>query len=154
MALAGMLKGEGGKPAWRVVALLGDGELQEGQVWEVALSAPRHKVSNLTAIVDWNKAQIDGTVDEVMPLGDLRKKFDSFGWNTELVDGHDVDALRGVLAIARKDSRPTLIIADTVKGKGVSFMEKDIVGWHGKSPTKDELARALAELDAHAGGAR
>lgn len=146
IALAGMLKGEPGKPAFNVYCLCGDGEIQEGQVWEVALSAPHHKVSNLVVIVDSNKAQIDGTVEDVMPLGDLKQKFDDFGWHTQQIDGHDFGAIRAALKAAREDERPSFIVADTIKGKGVSFMESDIVGWHGKTTNQEELAKALAEL--------
>jgi len=147
IAIAAQLKGSVEKPAWQVYALLGDGEVQEGQVWEVALSAPRHKVTNLTAIIDWNKAQIDGTVDDVMPLGDLRAKWASFGWHVQQVDGHDFGALRRAFDAARAEtSKPSLIVADTVKGKGVPFMEQDIVGWHGKTPNKEELEKALQTL--------
>ena len=130
----------------RVFCLCGDGEVQEGQIWEVALSAPHLKAHNLTCIVDWNKAQIDGKVEDVMPLGDLCQKFDSFGWHTQLVDGHDIDKLRHALDHAYADKRPSLLVADTIKGKGVSFMESDIVGWHGKAPNSDELHTALKEL--------
>jgi transketolase len=150
IALAGKLHGQssgnGGKPSWNVYCLCGDGEIQEGQVWEVALSAPHLKTSNLVVIVDWNKAQIDGTVDEVMPLGDIQEKWAAFGWHTQQVNGHDYGALRGALKAARDDERPSLIVADTIKGKGVSFMESDIVGWHGKAPSQAELEKALNEL--------
>jgi transketolase len=110
-------------------------------------------VTNLCAIVDRNKGQIDGFVDDVMPLGDLRSKLAAFGWRVETIDGHDIGQIRRALAGARREKdRPTWIIADTIKGKGVSFMEKDVVGWHGKAPTKEELARALVELLPTSGG--
>ena len=147
MAMAGMLEGKGGAPAWRVYTLLGDGEVQEGQVWEAALSAPHHGVSNLVAFVDSNKAQIDGLVDDVLPLGDLVEKWGAFGWHCQRIDGHDFGAIRAALDAARADtSRPSLIVADTIKGKGVSFMEADLVGWHGKAPSPEEAQRAVAEL--------
>lgn len=147
IALAAMLAGTPAKPAWQVYALMGDGEVQEGQVWEVALSAPRHQVTNLTAIIDWNKAQIDGTVDDVMPLGDLKAKWAAFGWHVQQVNGHDFTALRAAFKAARDETtKPSLIVADTVKGKGVPYMEQDIVGWHGRTPNKEELERALSTL--------
>jgi transketolase len=151
IALAGQLRGSKQNPAHRVYVILGDGEMQEGQVWEAALSAPHLGVTNLCAFVDHNKAQIDGTIDEVMPLGDLVKKWSVAGWQVLRINGHDFSAIRGALTAARKTTdRPTLVVADTIKGKGVSFMENDIVGWHGKTPTVDECTRALAELDLQA----
>ncbi len=152
IALAGKLKGGKNGPAFRVYALLGDGEMQEGQVWEALMSAPHLGVPNLTAFLDWNKGQIDGLVEDVMPLLPLKEKLDAFGWHVVEIDGHDISAIRGALAIARAETeRPTFVIADTVKGKGVSFMESDTVGWHGKAPSADELAKAKLELE---GGAR
>lgn len=152
IALAAKLQGGDKGPAWRVYALLGDGEMQEGQVWEVAMSAPHLGVTNLTAFLDWNKGQIDGLVDDVMPLAPLRQKLEAFGWHVLEIDGHDPGAIRGALNAARAETkRPTFVIADTVKGKGVSFMESDTVGWHGKAPSSDEFERAKKELE---GGAR
>ncbi len=134
----------------RVYAVLGDGELNEGCVWEAAMSAPKFAVSNLTAIVDWNHVQLDGTNDEVMPLGDLASKWRSFGWNVIECSGHDIAALDAALdaAEAYKDG-PSVIIADTVKGKGVSFMEGQ-AGWHGKAIDDDSYAKAMAELGGNA----
>ncbi len=134
----------------RVYAVLGDGELNEGCVWEAAMSAPKFAVSNLTAIVDWNHVQLDGTNDEVMPLGDLAAKWRSFGWNVIECSGHDIAALDAALdaAEAYKDG-PSVIIADTVKGKGVSFMEGQ-AGWHGKAIDDDSYAKAMAELGGNA----
>lgn len=147
IAMAGQLKGTKADPAWRVYALLGDGEVQEGQVWEVALSAPHLGCHNLTAIIDSNKAQIDGLVEDVMPLEDQVKKWNEFGWHTQRIDGHDTGAIRKALDACRKEtSKPSMIIADTIKGKGVSYMESDLVGWHGKTPNAEELAIALKEL--------
>lgn len=152
IALAAKLAGGDKGPAWRVYALLGDGEMQEGQVWEVAMSAPHLGVTNLTAFLDWNKGQIDGLVEDVMPLAPLKQKLEAFGWHVLEIDGHDVGAIRAALDAARAETRrPTFVIADTVKGKGVSFMESDTVGWHGKAPSADELQRAKQELE---GGAR
>jgi transketolase len=151
IALAGKLAGKGGDDAWRVYALCGDGEFQEGQIWEVAMSAPHLGLSNLTAFLDWNKGQIDGLVEDVMPYMPVREKLESFGWHVLEIDGHDIGAIRGALKAAREETeRPTLVVADTVKGKGVSFMESDTVGWHGKAPTEEQLATARAELEGEA----
>lgn len=149
IALAGKLRAAREKKReFRVYALLGDGETQEGQIWEAAMSAPKLGVSNLTAFLDWNKAQIDGLVEEVMPITPIREKWEAFGWHVLEIDGHDFDQIRGALDEARKETkRPTLIIAETVKGNGVSFLEKDIVAWHGKAPKPDEFERAKAELN-------
>lgn len=130
----------------RIFALLGDGELNEGLVWEAAMSAAHYKLGNLTAIVDFNGLQIDGTNDEVMAVKPLDKKFESFGWNVIIVDGHDIEALIKAFAeAALVKNQPSVILATTVKGKGVSFMENQ-VGWHGKAPSDAELAAALNEL--------
>lgn len=135
-----------------VFCLLGDGELQEGQVWEAAMFSAHHGLENLVAIVDDNGLQIDGACTEVMCLGHIAQKFAAFGWRTFEVDGHDVRAIRGALEQARaRAGMPTVIVAATVKGKGVSFME-DQAGWHGKAPSADECERALAELDSAEGG--
>lgn len=134
--------------------LLGDGEIQEGQVWEMAWAASHYGVDNLTAIVDWNRIQQfgfpkDGDLKRrVNPLPDLAAKWQAFGWNTLEVDGHDFDALIPAMEQAKATKgRPTCIIARTIKGQGVSFMADDF-NWHAKVPNPDELARALAELDA------
>lgn len=134
--------------------LLGDGEIQEGQVWEMAWAASHYGVDNLTAIVDWNRIQQfgfpkDGDLKRrVNPLPDLAAKWQAFGWNTLEVDGHDFDALIPAMEAAKATKgRPTCIIARTIKGQGVSFMADDF-NWHAKVPNPDELARALAELDA------
>lgn len=134
-----------GSPA-RVYAILGDGELDEGAVWEAAASAPKFALSNLTAIVDYNKVQLDGTTDEVMPLRDLEGKWKAFGWNVIRCNGHDISALHDALENAKKVAdKPTVIIADTIKGKGVSFMEGK-AAWHGKAIPDAELAQAIEEL--------
>lgn len=134
-----------GSPA-RVYAILGDGELDEGAVWEAAMSAPKFKLSNLTAVVDRNKVQLDGTTDEVMPLGDLAAKWRSFGWNVIECDGHSIEALSDAFDAAESYTEgPSVIIADTVKGKGVSFMEGQ-AGWHGKAIDDGSFAKAMAEL--------
>lgn len=131
----------------RVFALMGDGECEEGQVWEAATFAAHQKLGNLIGIVDLNGLQIDGKVDDVCASGTLAGKFEAFGWEVHEVDGHDVDALVTLLADlkASDDSRPKAVIAHTVKGKGVSFME-DQAGWHGKAPNDEETQRALAEI--------
>ncbi|MGI5977940.1 MAG: transketolase [Oscillospiraceae bacterium] len=130
----------------RVFAVLGDGELNEGTVWEAAMSAPKFGLDNLIAIVDWNKVQLDGTTDEIMPIGDLPAKWRAFGWNVVRCDGHDLQALYKSIELAQAfKGVPTVIIADTIKGKGVSFMEGK-AAWHGKAISDEEFARAMAEL--------
>jgi len=129
-----------------VFCLMGDGELQEGQVWEAAMFAAHHGLENLVAIVDENGLQIDGACSEVMCLGGIAQKFAAFGWTTFECDGHDVEQVRDALLAARAHSGgPAVIVARTVKGKGVSFME-DNAGWHGKAPSAEERAAAVAEL--------
>lgn len=136
-----------------VFCLMGDGELQEGQVWEAAMFAAHHGLDNLVAIVDDNGLQIDGACTEVMCLGQIARKFEAFGWEAFEADGHDVEALHRALMAARAHSgAPAVVVAKTVKGKGVSFME-DNAGWHGKAPSADERERALAELTVNEGSA-
>lgn len=130
----------------RVYAILGDGELNEGCVWEAAMSAPKFALDNLCAIVDWNHVQLDGTTDEVMPIRDLAGKWRSFGWNVIECDGHDLKALADAFDKAETcKGLPSVIIADTVKGKGVSFMEGQ-AGWHGKAIDDDSFRKAMEEL--------
>ncbi len=134
-----------GKPS-RVYALMGDGELQEGQIWEAAMTSSHYLLDNLCAIVDHNKFQIDGPVEQIMSIYPLRDKWEAFGWYVEDIDGHNFDAIIGALKRAEEEKdRPSLIIANTVKGKGISFIE-DQNKYHGVAPDKDELDRALAEL--------
>ena len=135
-----------GKPQC-VFALLGDGECQEGQVWEAAMFAAHRKLDNLVAIVDRNGLQIDGSTEDVCAPGDLAAKFEAFGWDAREVDGHDIAALVEALCAAKAErgGKPHAFIAHTVKGKGVSFMEGQ-AGWHGKAPNADQLAQALADL--------
>ena len=135
-----------------VFALLGDGECQEGQVWEAAMFAAHRKLDNLVAIVDRNGLQIDGRTCDVCDPGDLGAKFAAFGWDVDEVDGHDLDALVAVLGAAKagRDGRPHAVIARTVKGKGVPFMENE-AGWHGKAPNAEQAAEALAALEGDAG---
>lgn len=144
MALAAKLDGAG----YRVFALMGDGEIEEGQIWEAAMSAAKYGHSNLCGIVDVNGLQIDGRTADVMPSEPLDAKFAAFGWNVIKADGHDFDSLRAAFAAARAEKdRPSVILAKTVKGKGVSFMENE-AGWHGKAPNAEQYERAVAELDA------
>ena len=135
-----------GKPQ-TVFALLGDGECQEGQVWEAAMFAAHRKLDNLIAIIDRNGLQIDGSTEEVCDPGDIAAKFQAFGWDAREVDGHDIPALVEALGQAKADrgGKPHAFIARTVKGKGVSFMEGQ-AGWHGKAPNAEQLAQALADL--------
>lgn len=144
MALAGKLD----KKDYRVYAVLGDGEIAEGQVWEAFMSAAKYHLDNLCAVVDVNGLQIDGKTADVMPSEPLDKKFEAFNWNVLKVDGHDLAALAAAFeTAAAHKGRPTVILAKTVKGKGVSFMEND-AGWHGKAPNDEQYAQAKAELDA------
>jgi transketolase len=148
---AGLRGGETAEPALAdrtVFALLGDGELQEGQVWEAAMFAAHHGLGNLVAIIDDNGLQIDGACSEIMCLGDIGSKFAAFGWKVFSCDGHDVEAIRTALIGAREyTDGPAVVVARTVKGKGVSFMEGD-AGWHGKAPSAEQTQQALAEIDA------
>ena len=143
MALAGQLDRAG----YRVYALLGDGEVEEGEVWEAAMCAAKYRLDNLCAIVDVNGLQIDGRTADVMPSEPLDEKFAAFNWHVVKADGHNFDSLRAAFEEARAFSgAPSVILARTVKGKGVSFMEND-PGWHGKAPNAEQYERAMAELD-------
>ena len=144
MALAGKLDGKD----YHVWCVLGDGEIQEGQVWEALMAAPKFKLDNLTAILDWNNGQIDGPVREIMDIEPVLEKFQAFRWRTAVIDGHDHGQILKALTAAREGSEgsPLAIIAKTVKGKGVSFMEHAI-DWHGKSPNKGEADRAVSEIE-------
>ena len=131
-----------------VYVLLGDGELQEGNIWEAALFAPQQKVDNLIAVVDFNGQQIDGTVDEVVSLGDLRAKWEAFGWQVLEMNGHNYDDLQNTIKQAvgnTKQGKPIVILMHSVMGKGVDFMENDH-GWHGKAPSDEQLEKALSQL--------
>lgn len=143
MALAGKID----KKDYRVYALIGDGESQEGIIWEAAMFAAHYKLDNLTVFLDHNGLQIDGRNEEVMNIEPIDEKFKSFGWNVISIDGHDFEEIFEALERAKKATgKPTMIIAKTVKGKGVSFME-DQAGWHGKAPSKEEAEQALKELE-------
>ncbi|HJH44234.1 MAG TPA: transketolase [Rubneribacter badeniensis] len=137
-----------GKPQ-TVFALLGDGECQEGQVWEAAMFAAHRGLDNLVAVVDRNHLQIDGDTADVCDPGDVGAKFAAFGWSVREVDGHDIPALVEALRAAKAEraGKPCVLVAHTVKGKGVSFMEGQ-AGWHGKAPNAEQLAAALADLGA------
>ncbi|WP_249169630.1 transketolase [Fusobacterium necrophorum] len=131
---------------YRVYVMMGDGELQEGQIWEAAMTAAHYKLDNLCAFVDVNNLQIDGSVDVVMGVEPLDKKWEAFGWNVISIDGHNFEEIFSALETAKTcKGKPTLILAKTVKGKGVSFME-NVCGFHGTAPTAEERERALAEL--------
>ncbi|MEE1115853.1 MAG: transketolase [Clostridia bacterium] len=146
MALAGKISGKD----YRVYTVVGDGESEEGQVWEAAMFASHYKLDNLCVIVDLNGLQIDGPVSEVMNPMPHDKKLEGFGFNVITIDGHDFEQIEAAFAEARKcKGKPTAIIAKTVKGKGVSFME-DQVGWHGQAPKGEQTEQALAELSANA----
>jgi transketolase len=142
MAMANKLDGSKG----RVYVLLGDGEIQEGLIWEAAMSAAHYQLDNLTAILDWNGLQIDGRNEEVMTVAPIDEKFKSFGWNVVMIDGHNFEEIFAGLKNAREcEGTPTVIIAKTIKGKGVSFMENQ-AGWHGKAPSEEQTSQAIAEL--------
>jgi len=143
MALAARMSDED----YRTYVLMGDGELQEGQIWEAAMTAAHYKLDNLCAFVDSNNLQIDGNVDEVMGVEPLDKKWEAFGWNVIKIDGHDMQEILDALAAAKEcKDKPTVILAVTTKGKGVSFME-NVCGFHGVAPTEEETAKAVAELE-------
>ncbi len=144
MALAAKMDGAG----YRVYALLGDGEIQEGQVWEAAMFAAHRKLDNLCLIVDCNGLQIDGDVNQVAGIAPLDEKFRSFGFEALTADGHDFHSLEAAFdAAAACQGKPAVILAKTVKGKGVSFMENQ-AGWHGKAPNQEQYDQAMAELNA------
>jgi len=129
----------------KTYVLLGDGELNEGLVWEAAMAASHYNLSNLTAIVDYNGLQIDGANEDVMDIRPLDAKWESFGWKVLIVDGHNHEALLNAYNQAETIEGPVVILATTVKGKGVSFMENN-AGWHGKAPNDSELEQAKKEL--------
>jgi len=134
------------KQDFYVYCLMGDGETEEGQVWEAAMTAAHYKLDHVIGFVDYNHLQIDGTIEEVIGNGNLQARFASFGWNVLTVDGHDIGAILDAIAQAKATKGiPTMIVMNTVKGKGVSFMENQ-VGWHGKAPNAEQVAQALKEL--------
>ena len=144
MALAGKMD----RKDYRVYAVLGDGEVEEGQVWEAFMSAAKYQLDNLCAVIDVNGLQIDGKTADVMPTEPLDQKLEAFGWHVIPVDGHDFAALEAAFAqAAQVKGKPTMLLAKTVKGKGVSFMENQ-AGWHGKAPNAEQYEKARPELAA------
>lgn len=142
MALSAKLDGKN----YRVYALLGDGELQEGMVWEAAMFSAHHKLDNVTIFIDHNGLQIDGHNDEIMNVSPIDKKFEAFGWHVIVIDGHNLEEIfKAIDESKNTKNKPTVIIANTVKGKGVSFMENQ-VGWHGNAPNDEQTEKALGEL--------
>ncbi len=143
IALASKLNHDG----YRVYCLLGDGEIEEGQIWEAAMTASKYHLDNLCAILDYNHLQIDGTIEEVKGLDNIEGKFKSFGFHTIVVDGHNIEQLIDAFETAKMTKgKPTIIIAKTIKGKGVSFMENK-AEWHGKAPSDEEYEKAITMLD-------
>ena len=128
-----------------VFVLLGDGELQEGSVWEGFMNGAHHKLNNLVAIIDRNGLQIDGATENIKSLDPLNEKIKAFGWDVLEIDGHDIPTIYDAIEKAKANNNPTAIIANTIKGKGVSFMENN-AGWHGKAPNKEEYEKAMQEL--------
>ena len=145
MALSGKLSND----FYKVYAILGDGEIEEGQVWEAAMFAAHYQLDNLVAVVDNNGLQIDGRISDVMSPYPIDEKFKAFGWHVISIDAHDFDAIEKAFAEAEKISgQPTVIIQRSIKGKGVSFME-DQVSWHGTAPNEEQYNQAMTELKAH-----
>ena len=143
MALAGKLDNKG----YRVYTMVGDGEIEEGQVWEAAMFAGHRQLDNLVVIVDNNNLQIDGTIEEVCSPYPIDKKFEAFNFNVVVINGHNFDEIRDALNCAKAaKGKPTAIIMNTVKGKGVSFMENQ-VNWHGAAPNDEQFATAIQELE-------
>ena len=143
MALAGKIDNKD----YRVYAILGDGESEEGQVWEAAMLAAHYKLDNLCAFLDFNGLQIDGAISEVMNPTPRDKKFEAFGWNVIVIDGHSFDEIENAIAKAKEvKGQPTMIVANTIKGKGVSFMENQ-VSWHGSAPNDEQYETAISEIN-------
>ena len=129
-----------------VYAILGDGEIDEGQIWEAAMTASHYKIKNLITFLDYNKLQIDGTNDEVMRIAPVKEKFEAFGFYVQEINGHDFNEIISAVKKAKQQDKPSMIIANTIKGKGVSFMENKCE-WHGKAPKKEEYEMAIRELE-------
>jgi len=142
MALAGKLD----KRDYRVFVILGDGEIQEGQIWEAANAASHYKLDNLIAILDRNKLQIDGPTEEIMHVEPLAMRWKAFGWDVIEIDGHDIEEILDTFHEIKLNEKPTIIIAHTIKGKGVSFMEGTL-SFHGKPPSYEQYIRAMSELE-------
>ena len=132
----------------KVFVLLGDGEMQEGNIWEGLMNAAQHNLNNIIAIVDRNRLQIDGCTENIKGLDNLAEKLKAFNWNAIEIDGHDINEIYNSIETAKKSDKPVAIIANTIKGKGVSFMENN-AGWHGKAPNLEEFELALKELEAN-----
>ncbi|MCD7740583.1 MAG: transketolase [Candidatus Gastranaerophilales bacterium] len=130
----------------KVFVFMGDGELEEGSVWEAVMNASHNRLNNLIAFVDRNRLQIDGTTENIKSLGDVKSKFEAFGWGACQIDGHNINEIFNAINTAKESSKPFVIVADTIKGKGVSFMENN-PDWHGKAPNDEELQLALKELN-------
>ena len=128
-----------------VGAHCGDGEIQEGQIWEACMTANKYKLNNLVAFLDYNGLQIDGNIMDVKSVDNLKAKFESFGWYVQEIDGHDFEQILSALDNTENSDKPNMIIAKTIKGKGVSFME-DKAGWHGKAPNEEEYKIAMSDL--------
>lgn len=144
MALAAKLDNKD----YRVYTILGDGEIEEGQVWEAAMFAAHYKLDNITAFLDFNGLQIDGNIADVMNSNPIDEKFKAFNWNVITIDAHNYDEIRNAIDEAQKTKgKPTIIIAKSIKGKGVSFMENQ-ASWHGSAPNEEQYNQAMAELDA------
>ena len=129
-----------------VFVLLGDGELQEGSIWEAFMDAPKRNLDNIIAIIDRNRLQIDGNTEDIMPLGDISEKLRTFGWKVIEIDGHNIQDIYSAYCNAKNSDKPVAIVANTIKGTGVSFMENKS-GWHGKAPKTEEYQIAMAELN-------
>lgn len=142
MALAGKIDNK----SYRVYAVLGDGELEEGQIWEASMCAAHYKLDNLTLFIDFNGLQIDGDITKVMNPSPIDKKFEAFGWNVMVIDGHNYDEILKSIEEAKNfKGKPTAVICKTVKGKGISFMENQ-AGWHGMAPSEEQCKLAVSEL--------
>lgn len=141
MALSAKISGD----SYRVYAICGDGEIEEGQVWEAAMFAAHYKLNNLCAVIDYNGLQIDGDVHKVMNPSPIDEKFKAFGWNVIVIDGHDYDQIENAFLAAKESDKPTAVIAKTVKGKGVSYME-NVASWHGNAPKEPDYKIAVQEL--------
>lgn len=143
MALSAKLSNK----AYKVYAILGDGELEEGQVWEAAMFAAHYKLNNLCAFIDFNGLQIDGDITKVMNPTPIDEKFKAFGWNVTVINGHDYDEIEKAVAMSEKSDKPFAIVCKCIKGKGVSFMENE-AGWHGSAPNAEQYETAKNELEA------
>ena len=141
MALAKKIDNKEG----RVYVVLGDGEIEEGQIWEACMTANKYKLNNLIAFLDYNGLQIDGNIKDVKSVDNLKEKFEAFGWNVQEIDGHSIKEIIDAIDNTNSSNKPNIIIAHTIKGKGVSYME-NVVGWHGKAPNDEEYEIAISQL--------